>query len=425
MLIADFLTYQAFLAYHLFTYGKQNLLPTTWSPAYQDITDLIEIMLPFELLLILSPSFDISLAPRTISDLHLILKKMSEIEHQSLKRSDFLQSSWKCIDRLIKNEIDIVGVKTAINEELRRFLPTLITSNIWILKPIGLSCGEQIQVVNGLVNCLATLESYDNMKCIVQKYVERPLLVRKCRKFDIRQWILITSLEPVKVFGFSECYLRLSSRAYSLDINQLTDNFIHLTNHAIQKSAESIDCSESFACDTMMSQREFIEELLSKYGEDLFTSKVLPQLKNLAIDAVESVADRLVRVGGGFEWLGLDFIVDEDLNVSLLEVNTSPDISHSTSITATLVDCAVHDLFNILLSSEDNSPVASDLPHWEEWHCKHQSGLLQQSRKKHQVSKLHSDCKPKQVQFYRELLQEVLKQKLLTSNESEDDDSEF
>ncbi len=41
---------------------------------------------------------------------------------------------------------------------------------------------------------------------------------------------------------------------------------------------------------------------------------------------------RMDRKGRGMEWLGLDFLVDEDLGVHLLEANVSPDASHATRV---------------------------------------------------------------------------------------------
>jgi D-alanine-D-alanine ligase-like ATP-grasp enzyme len=48
----------------------------------------------------------------------------------------------------------------------------------------------------------------------------------------------------------------------------------------------------------------------------------------------------------GFEWLGFDFLVDENHRVWLLEVNVSPDVSHSTAVTAGLAPQATADALN-------------------------------------------------------------------------------
>lgn len=102
---------------------------------------------------------------------------------------------------------------------------------IWLVKPTALSCGRDIAVVKGIRELLIQVNQM-NFNCVVQKYIERPFLVRNQRKFDIRQWILVTNLSPMIIYGFSECYLRLSGRSFTLDNS---DKYIHLCNHSIQK----------------------------------------------------------------------------------------------------------------------------------------------------------------------------------------------
>ena len=65
---------------------------------------------------------------------------------------------------------------------------------------------------------------------IIQKYIERPLLVNQ-RKFDIRVWVALT--QDMDVYFFREGYLRTSSQPYSMNAQNLDDDFVHLTNNAI------------------------------------------------------------------------------------------------------------------------------------------------------------------------------------------------
>ena len=62
---------------------------------------------------------------------------------------------------------------------------------------------------------------------LIQKYIEHPLIVHG-RKFDIRQWIMVTSLNPLEVWIYDESYIRFSCEKFDLD--NLSD-YIHLTNH--------------------------------------------------------------------------------------------------------------------------------------------------------------------------------------------------
>lgn len=70
---------------------------------------------------------------------------------------------------------------------------------------------------------------------IIQKYL-KPFLYNG-RKFDIRHYLLITSIKGnLKAFWYKEGYIRTSSEKY--DIEDLGNEFIHLTNDAIQKKSE-------------------------------------------------------------------------------------------------------------------------------------------------------------------------------------------
>lgn len=85
--------------------------------------------------------------------------------------------------------------------------------NIWILKPAGLSRGRGITCYNNLV------EIQDHIKCkesqwIAQKYIENPIVILR-RKFDIRQWVLITDFNPLTIWIHEEPYIRFSAHDYN------------------------------------------------------------------------------------------------------------------------------------------------------------------------------------------------------------------
>ncbi|CAM9511830.1 unnamed protein product, partial [Discosporangium mesarthrocarpum] len=108
-------------------------------------------------------------------------------------------------------------------------------ANAWAVKPPGMSCGRGVVMLSSLRELVKACRHLGN-RAVVQKYVERPLLI-KGRKFDIRQWVLLTSLNPLVIWGFGESYLRFSSRPFTLKADSLSDSLIHLCNHSIQKDA--------------------------------------------------------------------------------------------------------------------------------------------------------------------------------------------
>eukprot|EP00826_Nyctotherus_ovalis_P024513 TRINITY_DN1894_c0_g1_i4.p1 TRINITY_DN1894_c0_g1~~TRINITY_DN1894_c0_g1_i4.p1 ORF type:complete len:662 (-),score=152.89 TRINITY_DN1894_c0_g1_i4:443-2428(-) len=129
-----------------------------------------------------------------------------------------------------------------------------IGKNLWVLKPTGYNRGKGITVFDSIEKLKESLglpsgyvsgvfvdakkwsepvvEMGKARTFVIQKYVERPLLVHK-RKFDIRVWVLVT--HELKVYFFREGYLRTSSELFTLEKDSIAQRNVHLTNNAVQK----------------------------------------------------------------------------------------------------------------------------------------------------------------------------------------------
>ena len=140
-----------------------------------------------------------------------------------------------------KSLIEALG---AINDSpsMQSSLNGCPSKNVWIVKPAGKSRGRGIECDNSLSHILmqrggAAKESH----WIVQKYIERPLLIHS-RKWDIRQWVLVSSWNPLTVWMYRKCYLRFCS--YPFELGNLQNKYIHLSNNSIQKHSAAFEASE-------------------------------------------------------------------------------------------------------------------------------------------------------------------------------------
>ena len=68
---------------------------------------------------------------------------------------------------------------------------------------------------------------------VVQKYVEKPFLINE-KKFDVRQWVLVTSWDPLEIYVYETAYLKFCSKNF--DLSELSDNLRHLANYSLQKN---------------------------------------------------------------------------------------------------------------------------------------------------------------------------------------------
>lgn len=94
------------------------------------------------------------------------------------------------------------------------------------MKPAAKSRGRGIQMINDL-SCVIYGEPI-----VIQRYIKNPLLVDGY-KFDLRIYVLVTSVNPLEVFLYKEGFGRFSTMPYSLNPYDKSNKYIHLTNVSI------------------------------------------------------------------------------------------------------------------------------------------------------------------------------------------------
>ena len=78
-----------------------------------------------------------------------------------------------------------------------------------------------------------------------------------------------------------------------------------------------------------MSSDEFAGYLTSntKKGGNIYEEVIWPQIKKQIKASAQSVQDMVDNRKNSFEFYGYDFMVDQDMKVWLIEVNSSPSMS--------------------------------------------------------------------------------------------------
>lgn len=163
------------------------------------------------------------------------------------------------ISKLINQKLHRISFskdrRTVSHSRAKLPLTHLAGHNLWILKPTGFNRGVGVSVFDSIEKLKALIRLYSQSPAttdpnkdpelrqaaaevprtrtfVIQKYVERPLLIRG-RKFDIRVWVLVT--HELRVHFFREGYLRTSSELFTMDSSAVGKKNVHLTNNAVQK----------------------------------------------------------------------------------------------------------------------------------------------------------------------------------------------
>jgi tubulin polyglutamylase TTLL9 len=126
---------------------------------------------------------------------------------------------------------------------------------VWIMKPIGSAQGKGIFLFTRLSEISEWKTDYKAYKpspiapkdekadveaYVVQRYLQYPLLIGG-KKFDMRLYALVPSFSPLQVYQYRRGFARFTNSRYSSDTQDIYNGFVHLTNVAIQKTAENYD----------------------------------------------------------------------------------------------------------------------------------------------------------------------------------------
>lgn len=262
-------------------------------------------------------------------------------------------------------------VTTDMNSKRVTKETNLEQSSIWIFKPVAGSCGRGIKVLTA-TQALAIPKS---KKGLIQRYLQNPYLING-KKFDLRIYVLVSGVDPLRVYVHNEGLTRISTSNYSL--NNTRNVFAHLTNYSINKKAknycvDSVSDADAPPITPMHGENDseaykwsltaFRQWLTQRVGEDvvkLTFQRIDDIIVKTMIAGESEITPRLYEEANYrsncYELFGCDILLDEALMPSLLEVNISPSLMGSSPLDKRIKGILLADLFH-LIGFYPNDPI--------------------------------------------------------------------
>ncbi|KAL3659869.1 hypothetical protein V7S43_015171 [Phytophthora oleae] len=222
--------------------------------------------------------------------------------------------------------------------------------NIWIMKPVALSRGRGISLVNDLSQVIY------GEQVVIQEYIANPRLLDGF-KFDLRLYVLVTSFNPLEAFLYDEGFVRLCTRPY--EDGDLSNIFVHLTNSSIQKDNEeaiagsanpiaSANKEETTQKDAGGTKTTLAYLWRRLAADGVEVEQVKRNIEEVVLKALLCGEDQIPFQVNSFDLLGYDILLDADLRPWLIEINSSPSMARDNDLDYQVKDAMMLDTLRIV-----------------------------------------------------------------------------
>ena len=213
----------------------------------------------------------------------------------------------------------------------------------FLIKPSDLCEGKDIlfisksEISNLLENNKNNITNQDQIKnytssLFIQKFLDisnPPLLIKTVRtrifrKFSLRVFILVASVNPLICFKYKINPIRCSLKKYNVNNIKSCVSNARLPRHQVDLNGRH---------SIFIFDKETFEKGNYMFNVDIdpntFFNKIDKQVDKIIITLMKASKKYFLNLFGTFHLMALDLQIDKNLNIHLLEVNEQPSINYS------------------------------------------------------------------------------------------------
>jgi tubulin polyglutamylase TTLL6/13 len=186
------------------------------------------------------------------SQIGAVLKRIlpyQKINHfpgmQHVARKSLLATNLDRMRKLFPEDYDFMPRSWVLPNDLANFRKefnpaTGLSRHAFIVKPDGGCQGRGIFLTRDLADIDEATAARD-ATFVAQRYIARPLLLNR-KKFDLRLYVLVTSVAPLRVFLFKDGLVRVATEEYQApNASNMDERCMHLTNYAVNKRSDNYE----------------------------------------------------------------------------------------------------------------------------------------------------------------------------------------
>lgn len=153
-------------------------------------------------------------------------------------------------------------------------------------------------------------------------------------KFDLRVYVAITSINPLRIYIYEEGLTRFATVKYNQSSTKQS-RYVHLTNYSLNKhnanfinntDANQDDCGSKWSLSAL--KRKFNSLGIDYDGIFLKIEDIILKTIIAAEGIINNAFEMFVPYSSNcFELLGFDILIDDQFKPWLLEVNLSPSLN--------------------------------------------------------------------------------------------------
>mgnify|MGYP002715396159 CR=1 FL=1 len=285
------------------------------------------------------------------------LKCHQKLNHFSgifaVARKNFLAQHLKKMQRRFPDEYDFFPATFCLPAErvqLREFAESGRGGPFHIVKPEASSQGKGIYLLR------RGEEPPGGEPCVVQRYVDRPLLIDGL-KFDLRIYVLMTSVTPLTLYVYEEGLGRFATEPYTAPSpKNMGVACQHLTNYAVNKASPRFSFDQqghaghkrSLAAVWAALEAQGVDPRAVTAEIDRMVIKTMCAIQPMLSHVYCSSQPEDVTGAMCFEILGVDVLIEEGGRPYLLEVNHSPSFNTDTPFDRRVKSQLLADVFALL-----------------------------------------------------------------------------